>query len=90
MQFAVVMWVVWGVLVVAFAITKVYLMGLSRDEDDQIYLDEAFDHEKKAQEAIVARIGKIQPIQQTLLWLLGAVTLIVVVYYVVDMIRQFQ
>jgi len=90
MQFTVVMWAVWGVLVLAFAITRIYLMGLSRDEDDQIYLDEAFDHEKQAQEAILARIGKVQPIQRTLTWALGIVTLVVIVYYVVDMIQQFK
>ena len=89
MQFALVMWVVWGVIVLAFAITRIYMMGLSRDEEDQIYLDEAFDHEKQAQAAILSRIDKVQPIHRTLLWLLGAMTVVVVVYYVVDMARQF-
>ena len=90
MQFSLVMWSVWGVLVLLFIIIKLYVMGLSRDEDDQLVLDESFNHVKAEQAAIVARLNKVQPIQRGVMWLLGAMTLFVIVYYVLDMIRQFQ
>ena len=38
-----------------------YRSSLTSDEDDQIYLDDAFEHEKAAQEAIVAKVNKIEP-----------------------------
>ena len=49
-----VMFSVWGLLALITTALFVYRNSLTRDEDDQIYLDEAFDHEKAAQEAIIA------------------------------------
>lgn len=90
MQLSVVLWSVWGLLVVLFVIMKIYVSRLSRDEDDQLVLDDSFEHVKQEQAAIVAQLNKVQPIQTTLLWLLGAMTVFVIVYYIIDMIRQFQ
>jgi len=83
------MWTIWGLLAVITAAVYLYRSSLTRDEDDQIYLDDAFQHEKVAQEAIVAKIGKIEPALRILLWLVAAASLFVVGYYVLDIIKQF-
>ena len=79
-----VMWSVWAVLVVVLAALYVYRSRLTRDEDDQIYLDEAFNHEKDAQAAIVARVNKVSPYVRVTSWLVAASTVFVIGYYVVD------
>jgi len=88
--FVPVMWLVWGVLVVSLAAISLYVSRLSRDEEDQIFLGESFEHEKSEQAAIVARVNKVQPIKRLAMWLVGGMTLFVLAYYVIDMVRQFK
>jgi hypothetical protein len=88
--FVPVMWSVWGVFVVLFAVVSLYASRLARDEEDQIFLGESFEHEKSAQAAIVARVNKVQPVKRLALLLVGVMTLFVLGYYVLDIIRQFK
>ncbi|HEY1159919.1 MAG TPA: hypothetical protein VGE83_04775 [Terracidiphilus sp.] len=88
--FVPVMWTVWGVLVLVMLALKIYSGRLSRDEDDQIVLDDAFDHLKNEQAAIVAKVNKIQPFRKVSLWLAVAATVFVIGYYVWDIIGQFK
>jgi anaerobic C4-dicarboxylate transporter len=90
MTFVLVMWVGWCVLALIALGLHFYRSRLERDEDDQIYLDEAFSHEKAEQEAIVAKVNKIEPAVRASHWILGAATLFVVVYYLWDIKSQFQ
>ena len=85
-----VMWVVWGVLAIVTAALFVYRSSLTKDEEDQIFLDDSFDHERNAQAAIVAKVNKVQPYVRLSLWLLGAATIFVIGYYLVDFINQFK
>jgi len=85
-----VMWSVWGVLIILLFALKIYSGRLSRDEDDQLILDDAFDHLKVEQAAIVAKMNKIKPLKLTALWLAVAATLFVIGYYVMDVIGQFK
>ncbi|MGD0548713.1 MAG: hypothetical protein ABR991_12950 [Terracidiphilus sp.] len=84
-----VMLTIWGVLALVAAALIIYRSSLTRDEDDQIYLDEAFQHEKAAQEAIVAKVNKIEPALRASLWAVGAVTLIIVVCYLWELLAEF-
>jgi len=88
--FVPVMWSVWGVFVVLFAVVSLYASRLARDEEDQIFLGESFEHEKSAQAAIVAKVNKVQPVKRLALLLVGVMTLFVLCYYVMDIIRQFK
>jgi hypothetical protein len=88
--FAPVMWSVWGVLVVLLAAVNLYSSRLARDEEDQIFLGEGFDHEKSAQASIAAKVNKVEPVKKLVLWLLGAMTIFVVGYYVLDIFKQFK
>jgi len=90
MALAPILWVVWSVLVLFTAALYIYRSNLTRDEEDQIFLDDSFEHEKSAQAAIVAKVNKVQPILRVALWLVGAATLSVVGYYIVDIINQFK
>ena len=90
MTFVPVMWSVWIVLVVIMAALYVYRSSLTKDEEDQIFLDDSFDHEKNAQAAIVAKVNKIEPYLRIALWLVGAATVVVIGYYVIDFINQFK
>jgi len=85
-----VMWVVWGVLAVVAAALYRCRSKLERDEEDQIYLDDAFQHERSAQEAIVAKVGKVEPALRVAVWLVGGWTVLVAAYYIWDIITQFK
>jgi hypothetical protein len=85
-----VMWIVWGALVVLTAALYIYRSTLTKDEEDQIFLDESFQHEQVAQAAIVAKVNKVQPLLRVALWLVGFATLFVIGYYVLDIINQFK
>jgi hypothetical protein len=84
------MWSVWGALVLLMLALKIYNDRLTRDEDDQLVLDEAFDHVKNQQAAIMARVNKFAPVRRVVMVLVGAMTLFVVGYYALDVINQFK
>lgn len=85
-----VMWAVWGVIAVVTTALFIYRSNLTKDEEDQIFLDDSFDHERSAQAAIVAKVNKVQPYVRISLWLLGLATVFVIGYYVLDFINQFR
>jgi hypothetical protein len=90
MTLAPILWMVWSALVLFTAALYIYRSNLTRDEEDQIFLDDSFEHEKSAQAAILAKVNKVQPLLRVALWLVGAATLLVVAYYVVDIFNQFK
>jgi len=84
-----VMWVVWGVSLLLTIGVSLYAARLGRNEESQIFLADSSSHERTEQEAIAARIGKIQPVKHVVLALAGLMTLLIVAYYVMDAFRQF-
>lgn len=85
-----IMWSVWALLVLLVVILKIYTGRLSRDEDDQIVLDDAFSNLKAEQAAIVAKVNRIEPIRKVAMWLVVLATLFVIGYYVLDIVNQFK
>jgi len=77
-------------MVLFTAALYIYRSNLTKDEEDQIFLDDSFEHEKNAQAAIIAKVNKVQPLLRVALWLVGAATLMVVGYYIVDIFNQFK
>ncbi|MFZ0337794.1 MAG: hypothetical protein WAL45_07165, partial [Terracidiphilus sp.] len=63
-----------------------YRSSLTKDEEDQIFLDDSFDHERNAQAAIVAKVNKLEPVLKLAYWLVAAMTVVVIVYYVRDIL----
>lgn len=90
MSFNIVMWVVWAVLAVITACLMVYRASLTKDEEDQIFLDESFENERSAQAAIVAKVNKVQPLLRTSEVLVGLATLFVIGYYVMDIVHKLS
>lgn len=90
MTFAWVMWIVWAVLVLITAVLYLYRSRLTRDEEDQIFLDDSFSHEQAAQAAIVAKVNKVQPLLRVCIWVVAVATLFVIGYYIWDIITQFK
>ncbi|MGA2834280.1 MAG: hypothetical protein ABSE55_14515 [Terracidiphilus sp.] len=90
MSLVLVMWSVYGALVAITAVLYIYRGRLQRDEEDQIFLDDSFEHEKAEQAAIVARVHKIEPSLRIMKWLVAVATVLVVVYYIWDIVTQFK
>jgi len=85
-----IMWSVWAALVIVLAALYLYRSNLERDEEDQIFLDDAFNHVKSAQNAIVAKVNRVQPILRASMVLVGVATVFVVGYYIMDVVKQFK
>jgi hypothetical protein len=84
------MWIVWGVIALLFAALKIYSGRLSKDEENQLILDDAFSQLKTEQQAIQANVHKFAPVMTASLWLLIAATVFVAGYYIMDIINQFK
>jgi len=67
-----------------------YRSRVTKDEEDQLFLDDSFSHEKAAQAAIAERAAKVQPMVKGSEILAGVATLFVIGYFVVDVINQFK
>ena len=85
-----VMWAIWCVVMVLFIALYLYRSSLTRDEADQVFLDDSFEHEKHAQEEIVIKINKVQPFIRLASWMVAASSLFVVGYYVVDIYKKLS
>jgi hypothetical protein len=85
-----VIWSVWSLCVLFVAVMYLYRSRLTRDEDDQIFLDDSFSHERSAQAAIAEKVHKIEPVIRASIWLAGAATVLVVAYYIWDIFVQFK
>ncbi len=90
MTFVPILWSVWGAVVVLLLSLHIYRGSLEKNEDDQIFLDDSFDHEKAAQMAIVAKVQKIEPALRVAKWLALAMTVVVIIYYIRDILLQLN
>ncbi len=90
MTFVLIMWTVWGVLVVLMLSLHLYRSSLEKNEDDQIFLDDSFEHEKAEQIAIVAKVHKIEPVLRVAKLLVLAMTVVVLIYYIRDILLQLN
>ncbi len=85
-----IIWSVWGAVVVLMLSLHIYRGSLEKNEDDQIFLDDSFDHERTAQMAIVAKVQKVEPALRVAKWLALAMTVVVVFYYIYDILGQLR
>jgi len=81
-----VMWSLWGGLVALMILLHVYRSSLEKNEDDQLFLDDSFQHEQAEQTAIVARVQKVEPALRLAKWLVVTMTVVVIVYYIRDIL----
>ena len=90
MSFVPIMWSVWGACVALMLSLHVYRGSLEKNEDDQIFLDDSFEHERAAQTAIVAKVNKIEPALRLAKWLALGMTVVVIIYYIRDIMVQLN
>jgi hypothetical protein len=90
MTFVPTMWIVWIVLLLASVILKLYVSRLGRNEDNELILLESSEHLRVEQADILSKLHKVEPIQRVFLWVWGAASLFVLIYYVHDMVNQFR
>jgi hypothetical protein len=90
MTFAPVMWTVWSLFVAFTAALYIYRSSLTRDEEDQIFLDDSFEHEKAAQAVIVSKVARVEPLVRVGRWLVVAMTVVVLAYYVRDILLKLN
>ena len=90
MTFVPIMWSLWGAFVVLMLSLHIYRSSLEKNEDDQIFLDDSFEHERTAQLMIVAKVHKIEPALRVLKWMAVAMTVVVVIYYIRDIMVQLN
>jgi hypothetical protein len=90
MAFVPAMWAIWGAFVVVAGALFVYRIKLTRDEDDQIFLDDSFEQERVAQAEIVAKVNKLEPALRLSSWVVAGATLFVIGYYVLDIINRLS
>lgn len=76
-----VMLIVWAILALITGLLYAYRSTLTRDEEGQIFLDEAFDHEKATQAQIVAKVNRIEPAIRACLILTVTMTVVVIGYH---------
>lgn len=85
-----VMWGVWGLLLLLTIAVNLYQSRLTRDEEDQIFLSDGFEHEKAHQSAIADKVSKVQPVLKICKVLVAVATVFVIGYYIVDVFNQFK
>jgi hypothetical protein len=88
--FVAIMWGIWGALVLAMLALKLYAGRLSRNEENQLVLDSAFDNLKSEQAAIADSMHKIEPMRKATFWLVIAASVFVLGYYILDVVNQFK
>ena len=77
-----ILWIVWGVVAGVLLIMLGYRGTLTRYEEDQIFLNEATSMESQEQSDIQRKLEKIRPFLAIMLWVVGALTLVILGIYV--------
>jgi hypothetical protein len=90
MSFVPVMWIIWAAMAILLAALYVYRTSLTRDEEDQIFLDDSFEHEKVTQEGISTKLARVEPWLRITRWLLILMSIVVIAYYIRDILLQFH
>jgi len=88
--YVLIMWAVWAAFFLVMIALKMYTGRLTRNETDQLTLDAASDNLKTEQADILAKVNKMQPVRRVVLGLTGVMSLVVVSYYVLDIVNQFK
>ena len=84
------MMIVWGVLVVITGALMLYRAKLQGNETDVVSLNENSAKENAMNEAIAAKVNKIQPAIRVMSWLVVVATVIVLAYWGWDFVKQIK
>lgn len=90
MSFMPVIWIVWASIITILLVLIVYRSNLTRYEEDQIFLDESGNHQKKEQEDILVKVNKIQPFIRIVTGVTCALTVGIIGIYVWDAVQHLM
>lgn len=85
-----ILWIVWAVVTTTLLALIVYRSNLTRYEEDQLFLDEAGEHQHQEQESLLKKINRVQPLVRVFTVTTCVMTVAIVGIYVYDAIRQFN
>lgn len=84
------LWIAWAVVTTVLLALLVYRSNLTRYEEDQLFLDDASEHQHKEQETILKKVNRIQPFVRAFTVTTCVMTVAIVGIYVYDAIKQFN
>lgn len=90
MTFVPVMWALWALAFFFMVAVSLYSSRITKNEEDQLFLTDSSSNARAEQDSIALRMGKIQPVKRAALALAIAMTVIVLGYYILDIVRQFK
>ncbi len=84
------LWIVWAGVTAILLILLAYRGTVTRYEEDQIFLDDCADHQKKEQTEILAKVNRIQPFVRIATGATCALTAGILGIYVWDAVRHIM
>jgi hypothetical protein len=85
-----VLWIVWAGVAAIMLILLGYRGTLTRYEEDQIFLDDAGNHQQREQNAILLKVQKIQPYVRLSIGATCVLSACIIGFYVWDAIRHLS
>ena len=85
-----ILWIVWAGVTAILLILLAYRGTVTRYEEDQIFLDDCSDHQKREQTEILAKINRIQPFVRIATGATCALTAGILGIYVWDAVRHIM
>jgi hypothetical protein len=85
-----ILWIVWAGVTAILLILLAYRGTVTRYEEDQIFLDECADHQKKEQTEILAKVNRIQPFVRVATGATCVLSACILGVYVWDAVRHLM
>ncbi|HLH33587.1 MAG TPA: hypothetical protein VKX41_02870 [Alloacidobacterium sp.] len=85
-----VLWIVWAVVTCLLLALLAYRGTLTRYEEDQLFLDDAENHQQAEQTAIVNKVNKVTPLVRIMTGATCVLSAVIIGVYVWDAISQFK
>jgi hypothetical protein len=89
MHFVPILWIVWAVFTAILLSLLLYRGTITRYEDDQLFLDDISDRQHKENDAIIAKLAKIQPFLKVFTGVTSILTAAIIGIYAWDAIKTF-
>ena len=80
--------IAWGAVGAALLVLLGYRGTLTRYEEDQIFLNDAVSVESQQQSDIQRKLLKIRPALVAMVWAIGALTAVILVVFIKDMVSH--
>lgn len=90
MSYMPVVWIVWACIITCLLILLMYRSNLTRNEEDQIFLDDAGSHLQHEQEEILVKVNKIQPFIRVVTGATCILTVGIIGIYVWDAVQHLM